>query len=84
MEIKNLIFVLFRAAQFLIIARVIVSWIPKLRYHAVGRWLVQTVDPFLKPLRRLLPPWKTGGLDFSPLFALILLDILRELILRAF
>jgi len=28
-------------------------------------------EPVLGPIRRLLPPWKTGGLDVSPLVALI-------------
>jgi uncharacterized protein YggT (Ycf19 family) len=33
----------------------------------------------MRPLRRLLP--QTGGMDFSPLVALILLVILRYLLL---
>jgi len=82
-QIQSLIFIIFRIAQFLIIARVIISWVPSLRYHPVARPIVQVTDPFLRPFQRLLPPWKTGGLDISPLFALILLDILRGLILSS-
>ena len=80
MPIYLLINNLFRVAEFLIIARVVISWVPRLAYHPVGRWIIQLVDPCLRPLRRLLPPWKTGGLDLSPLIALILLDILRQFV----
>jgi len=78
---ESLINIIFRVAQALIFALVVVSWVPSLRYHPAGRWVNRTVDPWLRPLRRLLPPWKTGGLDFSPLLAFIVLEILREVAL---
>jgi YggT family protein len=34
-------------------------------------------EPFLKPFRKLLPPWKLNGLDLSPLFAVLALETLR-------
>lgn len=39
-------------------------------YNGIGAIL----DPLLNPIRRVLPP--TGGLDFSPLVLLVLLQIL--------
>lgn len=39
-------------------------------YRGIGAIL----DPLLNPIRRILPP--TGGLDFSPLVLLVLLQIL--------
>ncbi len=72
---------IFRILQGLVLARVVISWVPQWRYTPAGRWIAQTVDPALRPFQRLLPPWKTGGLDFSPFFALIVLEILRAIIL---
>jgi uncharacterized protein YggT (Ycf19 family) len=32
-------------------------------------------------VRRLLPPWKTGGLDFSPVIVLIAIQFLERVVL---
>ncbi len=78
---QDLIILIFRILQGLIFARVIMSWVPSFRYHPAGRWIAQTVDPWLRPFQRLLPPWKTGGLDFSPILALIVLEIIQSILL---
>jgi len=43
--------------------------------------LFQITEPILGPIRDILPPF--GGLDLSPLVAIILLQILENAILRA-
>ena len=37
-------------------------------------------NPFLRPFRRLLPPYKTGGIDWSPLLLLLALFIIRGVV----
>ncbi len=61
----------------LIFLRVIFSWV---RHEAYGlnRFLHQTTEPLLVPIRRLLP--SLGGFDLSPLVALLIIDLLRTLI----
>ena len=49
-------------------------------YHPVRRRLDSIVEPMLAPIRRILPP--IGGLDFSPFVLLILIQILRNIIIR--
>ena len=49
-------------------------------YHPVRRRLDSIVEPMLAPIRRILPP--IGGLDFSPFILLILIQILRNIIIR--
>ncbi|MBN2114990.1 MAG: YggT family protein [Anaerolineales bacterium] len=49
-------------------------------YHPVRRRLDSIVEPLLAPIRRILPPM--GGLDFSPFVLLILIQILRNIIIR--
>lgn len=44
--------------------------------------LDRLVDPFLAPIRRILPP--TGALDFSPLVLIILLQVLDMILMRIF
>jgi YggT family protein len=78
----SIISAVFRILQILIIAYVVISWIPSLRHHPLGIWVERTVDSWMRPLRRWLP--QTGGLDFSPLVALILLGILERLVVSLF
>jgi len=30
-------------------------------------------EPVLKPFRRIIPPYKLGGIDLSPIFAILLI-----------
>lgn len=73
----------------LILARILLSWIPRLPYHPVLRAVVdfihQVTDPYLNVFRRFLPPVGGGGfaLDLSPIIALIVLFVARGLIVGA-
>ena len=48
-------------------------------YHPVQETLAKVVEPMLAPIRRVLPA--TGGIDFSPLALIILIQILGALII---
>ena len=62
----------------LIIARVLVSWIANQSRHPLIPLIYQLTEPVLRPISRLLPP--IGGLDLSPLIALIALRFLLLLL----
>ena len=49
-------------------------------YHKVRRTIDSIVNPFLNPIRRLIP--QTGNLDFSPMVLIILLWILEWVLRR--
>jgi len=78
-----------------VIVWVIISWILFFASQTSFRWrnkagyniLNQLNDifgrmayPFLKPFRRLLPPYKTAGIDWSPLLLLLAIFIIRRLL----
>ena len=67
----TLVNLFFKAAYLLIIIRVVLSWLPVNRWHPLVVLITRITEPFLAPFRRMLPPWRTGGLDLSP-FLLIL------------
>jgi len=57
----------------------IFSWLPpQHRQNEFYGFLRAITDPVLGPIRRVVPP--VGGVDFSPLLAILLIQI----ILRAF
>jgi YggT family protein len=62
----------------LIIASVIISWLPIRQWHPLVRALHAVVDPVLRPFRRILPP--IAGFDFSPLLAILVLRAISTLV----
>lgn len=70
--------------QLLILARVILSWIPAIdRYHPIGRFIWDLTEPILRPVRNFLMSVLPANfpLDLSPLVVLLLLSVLSRLIL---
>lgn len=51
-------------------------------YHPVREALDRIVDPFLTPIRRVVPA--AGGLDFSPLILIIAVDFLSRMLIVVF
>lgn len=70
---------LFQILSWAIIIRVLLSWVRIDPYHPLIRLLDQITEPILAPLRRLLPT--AGGLDFSPIIAIVLLSLVQRLII---
>jgi len=84
--------------EWLVIIWVIVSWLVFFASQSSFRWrnrglynvLTQINDllsrmayPFIRPFRRILPPNKMGGIDWSPLLLLLAIFLIRRLILVA-
>jgi len=66
------------ALSFLLIAYVVLSYFMD-PFHPIRMNVNRIVNPMLDPIRRILP--QTGMMDFSPLVAIILVQVL-EFILR--
>lgn len=65
-----------------IIIRAVISWFRVDPYHPAVQFLDRITEPILSPFRRLLPPWKTGGLDISPILAIITIQVVRDILVR--
>ena len=65
--------------KFLLIAAVVVSWVAPNSQHPLVLLLERVTEPVLAPLRRIIPPF--GGLDLSPMVAIIALNYLPRLLL---
>ncbi len=74
------------AMMLAILASVVLSWLRMFRVRVpygnpVVRAIEETADLMLRPIRKAIPA-SGGGLDFSPLIALMILSILRSAIAR--
>ncbi|MDP9467959.1 MAG: YggT family protein [Chloroflexota bacterium] len=78
--IVNFLQLLLGALMLLVIARVVVSWMTPMGGGGLVAFIYQATEPILGPIRRLIPP--TGGLDWAPLVALLLLGLLRAVLER--
>lgn len=61
-----------------VLIAVVASWVQLPPTHPVGRVVYGLTEPLLRPIRRVLPP--LGGLDFSPLVLLVLVQILKRIL----
>lgn len=69
---------------FILLARIIFSFIPQLPEPVLplARGVRAVTDPVLDPLRRLIPPLRTGAmaLDLSPILLFLGIRILQSLL----
>lgn len=87
--------ILLQVIEWIVIVWVIISWMLFFASQTSFRWRYRTAhnllmelnevftrmtNPFLRPFRRLLPPYKTGGIDWSPLLLLLALFIIRGVV----
>jgi len=64
-----------------IFVQVILSWFMPAGGAPFMRVLQDITEPVLAPIRRILPP--IGGLDFSPILAMILIQVVSSLLIQA-
>lgn len=68
---------------FAVFGRVVLSWFPldpDSPFTAIRNALTSVTEPVLGPLRRVIPP--LGGLDLSPIVALLGVQLLQGAICR--
>ena len=84
----DVVLVILNLYTYVIIAAVIVSWLVGFgvinTYNQIARVVVRMLhsltEPVFGPIRRIVPP--LGGLDLSPLIALLLIFFLQRWIIR--
>ena len=64
----------------LVFARVIISWMGRGSAHPLVLLVYRLTEPVLAPVRSVLPSF--GGLDFSPVLVLILIQVLERVLIQ--
>jgi YggT family protein len=73
------IVVLAHVLNIAILARVVLSWMSVNPHSGLARFIYEITEPIVGPIRRLLP--SLGGLDMSPMIALILISVTERVLL---
>lgn len=79
--------ILFTVIELAILARVILSWVPMQRQNRLVNTLYMVTEPILAPIRSLIERSAFGKnmmFDFSPIIAFLLLEFIRNIVLRLF
>ena len=61
--LRNFAQLLLFALAMLVLGRMLVSWVDPVGRNQASAFLIQTTEPLLAPVRRILPP--TGMIDLS-------------------
>ncbi|MEL6307049.1 MAG: YggT family protein [Chloroflexota bacterium] len=79
MGIVGILITLLNIYSFVILVRVLMTWIPNLDYsNPIVDFILQITEPVLRPIRENMP--QTGGLDFSPMIVLIAIMVVSRIL----
>lgn len=81
-SIAFFIVMLVQIYSFIMLARVLMSWVNIDPNSPLARTLYDLTEPLLRPVRNALPP--TAGIDFSPMIVMILLQVLGQILISMF
>jgi len=77
--VLSIIFLLLQIFEFILIARVLLSWFPNIDHsNPIIQFIFDITEPVLRPIREFLPP--TSGLDFSPLIVILIIQVFMRLL----
>ncbi len=62
----------------LLIARIVCSWLPVDPYNTIVMFLMQATDPILRPFRRI--PLRVGMMDLTPILAFAAIYFVRNIL----
>jgi YggT family protein len=81
--VAGLFITLLRVLEYTILADALLSWVLPNKEEFPRSLTSQIAEPLCAPFRKLISPERTGGMDLSPIAAMIALQLMRSLLTRA-
>jgi YggT family protein len=85
--VLEVFFAILSVIQWLVIIAAVISWVNPDPRNSIVQFLYRTTEPILRPFRKILPPRRTGNIDFSPILVILLIlfikVFLRSLLMNA-
>ena len=78
-QVATLVHYILTAYMYIIIGRAVISWVNPDPYNPIVRFLYDATEPVLSRIRRFIPI-NIGGMDFSPIIAIIAVIFIQNLI----
>lgn len=83
-KLSAAVVVFFRIVEFLILIRVLLTWLPIRKENVLVQFLYMVTEPILSPIRNLIARsaiGKNSMFDFSYILAYVLLGFLKNILL---
>ncbi len=77
-DVKYLIHLIIEGLTWFIVIGALLTFIPPQNRNSLINKVIEILDAILSPIRKFIPP--IGGLDFSPLVAIIILQLIDQII----
>ncbi len=71
---------LLEVISFIIVIQCVLSWIPSIRMSRLYEALSIITDPIEEPIRRVQDRYVSLPIDFSPVIAILLIQVLQRLV----
>lgn len=72
-QLLGIILTVVNIYSYLLIASILMSWLPNAKESSLGQMLSKVTDPYLDIFRKIIPP--IGMIDFSPIVAIFALNL---------
>ncbi|HPF43700.1 MAG TPA: YggT family protein [Syntrophomonadaceae bacterium] len=77
-QIINIVNIAFQVLIWLVIIRVLLSWVRHDPYQPIIKFVYDITEPVMRPFYKLVPV--VGGIDFSPIIVIFVLTIVQRLV----
>lgn len=81
-DITGILNLLFWVLTLAVVARALLSWFDPMMRYPISQVLVDLTEPIVNPIRKVMPPIG-GGIDLSPMIAVILLQVIRSVVISS-
>lgn len=78
LSLLGLVFWVMDFYSLILIIRALLSWVSPDPRNPIVQLLVRLTEPVQRPLRKLVPPHRLGGLDLSPMLAILLIQFVKN------
>ena len=82
MAIANVLNVVLWLYMWVIIARAVLSWVSPDPYNPIVRFINNVTEPVLYKIRSKVP-LSFGGIDFSPIIAILIIYFLQSFVVKS-
>lgn len=81
--VAKIIHIVLDIYMWIIIARVLISWVNPDPYNQIVQFLYRVTEPVLAPVRRIKLPFVPTGIDISPIIVLAAIYFLDEFLIKS-
>jgi len=81
--IARILHIVLTIYMWIIIIRAVLSWFNVPSLYPLVVILYRLTEPALRPLRRIIPPYKLGGIDITPMIAILIIIFLDLFVVKS-